>query len=599
MPSHRISIGVEPSQPIADADSFVNGDMVHQGADFAVLPIMRATAVAEQTLDRGYFELDDLAIKTSASSYCLLGATSPWTNDAQREALVNKQIEYAGYTGLKGVVTPAIEGDESAVAAYGRLLYSLLADETGPSVYVRVCAGADNAWKRWNYVRVMCNHSERLQVLLELDPEAAGSVPMQQWHAEPVRVVVLPASMFVENSSGYPVLPRRHQTTVKEWMDYSVAFAVQEPETSSGVGDQIRYMRHLADTLPGRDLANTASDEYRDVLQAPLQPLMDHLESVTYETFEQDEPKYAHYEEAMVRAIGDVAARPEHTGPIVLMVVGAGRGPLVSRALQASRRLDADVHVYALEKNPSALVELQRKNAELWLGAVTLVHADMRWWQPSERADILVSELLGSFGDNELSPECLDGALDHLAAANCVCIPRRYTAYAAPVSSAVLFRRAREYGSSHGLETPYVVNMHAAHVLADAQPLWSFCHDGSAAAQRVTWASNAHNQRASSAMFSASCASMVHGLAAFFDAELYPGVVLSICPDTHTAEMHSWFPMYFPIKRPLTVAAGSGISVHMWRRTGGTKTWYEWSVDAGGDSSGIHNINGHEYWIGQ
>ena len=27
-----------------------------------------------------------------------------------------------------------------------------------------------------------------------------------------------------------------------------------------------------------------------------------------------------------------------------------------------------------------------------------------------EHVDILVSELLGSFGDNELSPECLDGA---------------------------------------------------------------------------------------------------------------------------------------------------------------------------------------------
>ena len=26
------------------------------------------------------------------------------------------------------------------------------------------------------------------------------------------------------------------------------------------------------------------------------------------------------------------------------------------------------------------------------------------------KADIVVSELLGSFGDNELSPECLDGA---------------------------------------------------------------------------------------------------------------------------------------------------------------------------------------------
>ena len=43
---------------------------------------------------------------------------------------------------------------------------------------------------------------------------------------------------------------------------------------------------------------------------------------------------------------------------------------------------------------------------------VRVVCADMRLWEPPEghRADIIVSELLGSFGDNELSPECLDGA---------------------------------------------------------------------------------------------------------------------------------------------------------------------------------------------
>jgi protein arginine N-methyltransferase 5 len=39
----------------------------------------------------------------------------------------------------------------------------------------------------------------------------------------------------------------------------------------------------------------------------------------------------------------------------------------------------------------------------------------MRSWVAPEPADILVSELLGSFGDNELSPECLDGAQRFLA----------------------------------------------------------------------------------------------------------------------------------------------------------------------------------------
>ena len=38
----------------------------------------------------------------------------------------------------------------------------------------------------------------------------------------------------------------------------------------------------------------------------------------------------------------------------------------------------------------------------------------MRGVELPEPVDILVSELLGSFGDNELSPECLDGAMRFL-----------------------------------------------------------------------------------------------------------------------------------------------------------------------------------------
>lgn len=53
-----------------------------------------------------------------------------------------------------------------------------------------------------------------------------------------------------------------------------------------------------------------------------------------------------------------------------------------------------------------------------WSNRVTIVHEDMRAWQPECQADILVSELLGSFGDNELSPECLDGAQRYLKGLN-------------------------------------------------------------------------------------------------------------------------------------------------------------------------------------
>lgn len=52
---------------------------------------------------------------------------------------------------------------------------------------------------------------------------------------------------------------------------------------------------------------------------------------------------------------------------------------------------------------------LQNRQQE-WGTKVKLLFGDMRFIDIPEKADILVSELLGSFGDNELSPECLDGA---------------------------------------------------------------------------------------------------------------------------------------------------------------------------------------------
>jgi hypothetical protein len=56
------------------------------------------------------------------------------------------------------------------------------------------------------------------------------------------------------------------------------------------------------------------------------------------------------------------------------------------------------------------MASLLRRNQTEWQDQVTLFHDDMRTWQPPKLVDILISELLGSFGDNELSPECLDGA---------------------------------------------------------------------------------------------------------------------------------------------------------------------------------------------
>jgi type II protein arginine methyltransferase len=141
--------------------------------------------------------------------------------------------------------------------------------------------------------------------------------------------------------------------------------------------------------------------------------LADNLECQTYETFEKDPVKYHQYEQAIFEALCD---RPEDQMH-VLMVLGAGRGPLVLASLRASRRSNRKLRVFAVEKNPNAVIILKNLKRRLcWTDEqVNIVDSDMRAWKAPMKADIIVSELLGSFGDNELSPECLDGA-QHLLA---------------------------------------------------------------------------------------------------------------------------------------------------------------------------------------
>ena len=77
------------------------------------------------------------------------------------------------------------------------------------------------------------------------------------------------------------------------------------------------------------------SSRYDDLLEIPLQPLYDNLDSYTYEVFEKDPIKYKYYQDAIERALTDKIDEKEiATKTAIIMVVGAGRGPLVRSAIK-------------------------------------------------------------------------------------------------------------------------------------------------------------------------------------------------------------------------------------------------------------------------
>ena len=60
-----------------------------------------------------------------------------------------------------------------------------------------------------------------------------------------------------------------------------------------------------------------------------------------------------------------------------------------------------DPVIYAVEKNPNAVITLKNRVLSEGWKTVTVIEGDMRHWKSPQLAHIIVSELLGSWGDNE------------------------------------------------------------------------------------------------------------------------------------------------------------------------------------------------------
>ncbi|KAF3766552.1 Skb1 methyltransferase [Cryphonectria parasitica EP155] len=528
------------------------------------------------------------------------------------------------------------------------------------------------AWDTWHTIRSVCNYANRLYVALRI-PRRLPEMELQtRWFAEPLHYLTLGPNTFQPNKTGNPSLSRHHQDLISTYMRLKTApwfllcdvgpskteldTAVLTAETLQsdfpsladaahstalarslpGLTPHIMYMNHLQrQQEPYTRLETETLTSFQDWLQSPLQPLSDNLESATYEMFEGDPVKYDLYEQAMYEAMSEwkVLGKPTSSATasndLVVTVAGAGRGPLVTRALRASERSGVPIQLWAVEKNQNAYVYLLRQNATAWGGRVHVIKTDMRDWAgPVEsggtgKVDILVTELLGSFGDNELSPECLDGIQRHIARPHGLSIPESYTAWLSPIATPRIHAHLRTTvlpGDANAFETPWVVRLYQMDLVAQRVPgrprfqqAWEFVHPVWGSLQEKWEAKeapkpmprtlgggamnnagglNEHNARHCHLTFYCRPRGVIHGLAGYFESTLYTPqtggggkelVELSILPDQidkKSRDMVSWFPIFFPLKQPLYFPQDSELEISMWRQTDDTRVWYEWMVEA-------------------
>ncbi|KAF9390776.1 hypothetical protein CPB97_008465 [Podila verticillata] len=655
MPVESAQIGYLPPSDSINAENLMSLVAYCQtkGFDFVVSPINapgyrrvlfesdgpQSPAMMTWRAGQQAFTPEDLVLRTADNADYIVGSIPDWQNfdspDAKvrlhSELALKQQFNWVSHLGLGGVMLPYPPSTEP-LTNYGRVLTGALGILPYTTCWFKVpCmdeilerdvaeeAQGMKSWERWNSLRNMAGSGSKLGIALEFSGALPSDAVLDRWFAEPVKVIILPEDIFLTNNKGYPVLSKRHQHVVRMFIKFKPYFIISsssfpkltldefsddilEHSFASPHADYVRYLHRTQET-PG--VIDQFAVGYQDYLQAPLQPLQDNLESNTYETFEKDPIKYQQYELAVERALLDrpipTNGEPDIT---VIMVVGAGRGPLVNCSLRAAEKAGRNVRIYAVEKNPNAFVTIQNMKANVWGDRVNIVFSDMRTWKAPEKADILVSELLGSFGDNELSPECLDGAQKFLKPEG-ISIPANYTTFVAPMASNKLHSDVAAFKDLTHFETSYVVMFKAISLLAQPKPIWVFEHPNRTdIPMDQDPLSNHHNVRSGSIEFTSETSGMLHGVAGYFESVLYKDVMLSINPETHSPGMFSWFPIYFPVKTPLYIPAQSQVVLDFWRLTDTRKVWYEWRVSCKVEDLGeihstpIHNVGGRSSSIG-
>ena len=287
---------------------------------------------------------------------------------------------------------------------------------------------------------------------------------------------------------------------------------------------------------------------------------------------------------------------------LTVVVAGAGRGPLVTATLLAANVAKiAKITVHVIEKNPNVIQCLEEKVHSEWLpmhsDASILIHQiDMRIENITdfiqEDVDIVVSELLGSFGDNELSPECLGALLSHLNR-DVICIPQSYSSYIQPIMSYKGHCKLQQLAIAEGQPPEaYLTSYHSMlfrnyYAAAPTLEVWRFNHyplsiDREANPYLPT------NTITGECEFTSSLDFLCHGFAGYFTATLYGSVRLSTRPENHTKNLPSWYPIYFPLVKPMFVEAGRRIVFRITRSINPDETVaYKWQAFVGETSDQV------------
>ncbi|CRG93966.1 protein arginine N-methyltransferase 5, putative [Plasmodium gallinaceum] len=543
---------------------------------------------------------------------------------------LNKELQWSSYISIQNLI---INMPRKICDNYARCINSYIHNYNGVSIIVKIplvkknydnrnnnCYEISDGWNLWAKFISYCNFNfSNLSVgieLVNLNDIEINNINLDIWKSEPVKLIIVPLDAFVSDSkNGYPYLPKKLKDFLIFFFRKNIDILLidknnrdfdsieKKEECINGKFNSnftflkccIYYLKRLFLSIENFDREDLFDNAYWDYLQIPLQPLKDNLPSQTYEIFERDKIKYEQYQIAICKYLSDELKKKNNNKKFIIFVVGAGRGPLVDSALLAlEKNKITNFQIYAIEKNESAFLVLENRSlSDKWKN-VSIIHSDMRYLDINEKADLIISELLGSFGDNELFPECLDGVQKFLKDGG-VSIPKNCLSYVEPISCSHLYHKLTQNNFAGSNEIFYVVNLYSYCNISEERPKECFYFE---IPNLDIKKDNTHNNRYKNINFKIKTDSYLHGFLCYFKSQLYDDIYISIEPGSHTSNLHSWYPLFIPMNKIIYLKKDQKLSFSIWRLTDNHKIWYEWCINEP-ITTNIHNLNARYFSIGR
>ena len=266
----------------------------------------------------------------------------------------------------------------------------------------------------------------------------------------------------------------------------------------------------------------------------------------------QDEVRTNAFREAIRRCV---------TSDSVVLDLGAGSGILAFFAAEAGAR-----RVFAIDATHSADLASFLSRQLGFADRIQVFHEHSRNVELPERANVLVTETLGSFGFNEHILSNVIDARARLLTADAVIIPRRVELFLVPVDDASIYEQRVKWWT----RTPYGFDFSPLSVFASNMLFVGRVDRASFLARpEIVITSDLTSVDVSGRVqFTAARAGALYGFGGWFRATLADGIELSNeIPGT------SWEHVFLPLETPIDVVAGTPIDVELQSADGAMWRW--------------------------